>query len=62
MLNKRQLGNSGFGASIITLGGAGLGHISQPEADRAIEMALKYDVNMVDVAPSYGDAELRLAS
>lgn len=62
MLEKRRLGSTGFEASIITLGGAGLGHISQPEADKAIEMALRHGVNMVDVAPSYGDAELRLAS
>lgn len=39
----------------------GVGKISQEEADEAIELALKYGLNMVDVAPTYGEAELRLS-
>jgi len=37
-----------------------LGRISQEEADRIIELALSHGVNHFDVAPTYGDAELRL--
>lgn len=62
MLKKRRLGKMGFEASILTLGGAGIGRITQPEADKAIEKAFKYGVNMLDIAPSYGDSELRVAS
>ncbi|MCW4048906.1 MAG: aldo/keto reductase [Candidatus Bathyarchaeota archaeon] len=58
---KRRLGRIGENVSIITLGGCGVGRISQEEADKAIKQALNHGVNMVDVAPTYGDAELRLA-
>ena len=34
--------------------------VSQEEADKAIELAMKHSINMIDVAPSYGDAEVRL--
>jgi predicted aldo/keto reductase-like oxidoreductase len=34
--------------------------VSQEEADKAIELAMKHEVNMIDVAPSYGNAEIRL--
>lgn len=42
-------------------GAAALSHVSQDEADRALEMLLAYGVNHIDVAASYGDAELRVA-
>ena len=61
MLKKRRLGRMGYEASIINLGGCGVGRISQDEADEAVKLALKYGVNMIDVAPTYGEAELRLA-
>jgi predicted aldo/keto reductase-like oxidoreductase len=56
------LGRIGWRASIVTLGGCGLGELSQKKADEAVKIALRYGVNTVDVAPSYGQAELRLAS
>ncbi|TEU09426.1 aldo/keto reductase, partial [Candidatus Bathyarchaeota archaeon] len=61
MLKKRRLGRMSYEATVITLGGCGVGRISQGEADKAVELALRYGVNMIDVAPSYGEAELRLA-
>jgi aryl-alcohol dehydrogenase-like predicted oxidoreductase len=42
-------------------GAAALGPISQKEADETLEVLLRYGVNHIDVAASYGDAELRLA-
>lgn len=60
MLQKRVYGRTGYSITILTLGGAGLGKISQEEADKAISLAMKYGINMIDVAPSYHDAELRL--
>ncbi len=56
------MGRIGWRASIVTLGGCGLGELSQKKADEAVKIALRYGVNTVDVAPSYGQAELRLAS
>lgn len=47
-------------SSIITLGCASLANITQAEADKIIELALSHGVNHFDVAPSYGEAELRL--
>lgn len=60
MLQKRAYGQTGSSVTILTLGGAGLGKISQEEADKAIALAMKYGINMIDVAPSYHDAELKL--
>lgn len=62
MLKRRRLGRTGFEASILTLGGAGIGCEPQREADKAIGKAFKYGVNMLDIAPTYGDSELRVAS
>ena len=60
MLQKRVYGRTGCSVTILTLGGAGLGKISQEEANKAIALAMKYGINMIDVAPSYHNAELRL--
>ena len=59
-MEKRRLGRTGHMSSIITLGCCALGRISQEEADKIIELALSHGVNHFDVAPTYGDAELRL--
>ena len=39
-------------------GAAALSHVSQDEADRALDVLLHYDINHIDAAASYGDAEL----
>jgi len=59
-MERRRLGRTGHLSSVVTFGAAGIGHVSQEVADRAIETALRYGVNHFDVAPSYGEAELRL--
>jgi aryl-alcohol dehydrogenase-like predicted oxidoreductase len=66
-MHFRRFGNTGFDASYLTLGGCGLGwlHEKYPKryqqvADSAIQNAIDAGVNLIDVAPSYGDAELRL--
>ena len=63
-MQERGLGATGQRSSVVTLGAAGLGKLSQAEADAAIELALGRGVNHVDVAPSYGNglAEERLGS
>lgn len=59
-MEKRRLGKTGQMSSIVTFGAAALWQVSQYEADSAIEMAVNRGVNHFDVAPTYGEAELRL--
>jgi len=59
-MEKRRLGRTGHMSSVLTFGGAALGQVSQAEADAAIELAIEHGVNHFDVAPTYGEAELRL--
>ena len=42
-------------------GAAALGRVTQAEADKTMELFTRYGLNHIDVAASYGDAELRLA-
>ena len=42
-------------------GAASLSSVSQEAADHTLETLLEYGVNHIDVAASYGDAELRIA-
>lgn len=54
-------GRTGHHSTRTIFGAASLGSITQAEADRTLETLLQYGVNHIDVAASYGDAELRLA-
>ena len=59
-MEKRRLGKTGHMSSILTFGSAALWKVSQAEADAAIELATEHGVNHFDVAPTYGQAEVRL--
>lgn len=59
-MENRIFGKLGVKVSIIAMGGCGIGYVEQEEADNAIKMAMDYGINMIDVAPTYGNAELRL--
>jgi aryl-alcohol dehydrogenase-like predicted oxidoreductase len=54
-------GRTGHHSTRVIFGGAALGRVSQDEADRALDVLLGHGVNHIDVAASYGDAELRVA-
>ncbi|MBA2285185.1 MAG: aldo/keto reductase [Ktedonobacteraceae bacterium] len=54
-------GRSGHLSTRTLFGAAALGSVTQLEADQTLEVLLHYGVNHIDVAASYGDAELRLA-
>jgi len=54
-------GSTGHESTRTLFGAAALGSVSQADADRALELVLEYEVNHIDTAASYGDAELRLA-
>jgi aryl-alcohol dehydrogenase-like predicted oxidoreductase len=54
-------GRSGHQSTRTLFGAAALGKVTQAEADQTLEVLLHYGVNHIDVAASYGEAELRLA-
>src|SRR5436305_4787176 len=54
-------GRTGHQSTRIIFGAAALSRVPQDVADRALEVLLEHGVNHIDVAASYGDAELRLA-
>jgi aryl-alcohol dehydrogenase-like predicted oxidoreductase len=60
-VQKRPFGKTNFDVSILTLGGYGVGFIEQEKANPYIEKALDAGLNIIDVAPTYGKAESRLA-
>jgi aryl-alcohol dehydrogenase-like predicted oxidoreductase len=53
-------GRTGHQSTRVLFGGAALGSVSQDVADRTLEVLLRYGVNHLDLAASYGDAELRV--
>lgn len=59
-MEKRRFGRTGHESSVAILGGAGLGRVTQDVADRAMEQIIEAGVNHIDVAASYGNAELRI--
>lgn len=59
-MEKRRFGRTGHMSTVAIFGAVALGQISQAEADVAMQHVIDFGVNHIDVAPSYGDAELRL--
>jgi aryl-alcohol dehydrogenase-like predicted oxidoreductase len=57
----QPFGRSGHMSTRAIFGAASLSNVTQEEADRTLEVLLNYGVNHIDVASSYGDAELRIA-
>jgi len=59
-LPTMPFGRTGHHSSRVLFGGAALSRVTQEVADRTLEVLLEYGVNHIDVAASYGDAELRV--
>jgi len=59
-MEKKRLGKTGHMSSIVALGGAAFWRVTQAEAEVGIELAVSHGINHIDVAPSYGQAEMRL--
>ncbi len=59
-LPQRTYGDTGERLSIIGLGGIVVSGVEQEHANRLVAEAVEKGVNYFDVAPSYGDAELKL--
>ncbi len=58
MIEKRPFGRTGHMSTATIFGGAALTRATQKDADRALEILLKYGVNHIDTAPRYGDSEI----
>jgi aryl-alcohol dehydrogenase-like predicted oxidoreductase len=54
-------GRTGHQSRRTIFGAAALGKVTDAEAERALELVLRYDLNHLDTAASYGDSELHIA-
>jgi aryl-alcohol dehydrogenase-like predicted oxidoreductase len=61
VIPSAPFGRTGHESRRTIFGGAALGKVTEAEADRALELVLRYDLNHLDTAASYGDSELRIA-
>jgi predicted aldo/keto reductase-like oxidoreductase len=59
-MEKRTFGRTGHASTVAIFGAAAFFEISQSKADRIMEYVLSTEINHIDVAPSYGQAEIRL--
>jgi len=56
-----ELGDTGQESSVLTFGAIALNYLDQPAATETVDRVVEAGVNHVDVAPTYGDAEVKLA-
>ncbi len=59
-MEYRRLGRLEHRSSVLVYGAAALGEVTQEVAEASVREALAGGINHLDVAASYGDAELRL--
>lgn len=59
-IEKRPFGATGHESSAVIFGAAALWEEDQATADRVLDLLLEFGINHIDVAPRYGDAELRV--
>lgn len=60
MITKLPFGRTGHDSTRTLFGAAALGAMRQEKADAVLDLLLEFGVNHIDVAASYGDAELRV--
>jgi aryl-alcohol dehydrogenase-like predicted oxidoreductase len=61
MIERAPFGATGHESSRVIFGAAALASASKADADRTRELIERHEINHIDVAASYGDAELRIA-
>jgi aryl-alcohol dehydrogenase-like predicted oxidoreductase len=59
-ITTAPFGRTGHESTRVIFGAAALGRVTQAEADQTMELILEYGINHIDVAASYGEAEVRL--
>jgi aryl-alcohol dehydrogenase-like predicted oxidoreductase len=62
MIERRPFGRTGHRSTVTVFGGAALAQASQADADRTLDLLLRYGVNHIDTAPRYGESELRIGA
>ena len=60
MIPRHAFGRTGHDSTRILFGAAALGNVSQNDADKTMELIRRHEINHLDTAASYGEAELRL--
>jgi aryl-alcohol dehydrogenase-like predicted oxidoreductase len=55
-----KFGRTNHPSTRVIFGAAALSSVTQDAADRTLEVLLRHGINHIDVAASYGDAELRI--
>jgi aryl-alcohol dehydrogenase-like predicted oxidoreductase len=60
MITRLPFGRTGHDSTRILFGAAAIGNVSQAAADQTMELIRSFEINHIDVAASYGEAELRL--
>ena len=60
MIPTETFGRTGHRSTRAIFGAAAFSAVTQSEADRTMELLLRFGVNHIDTAASYGDSELRL--
>jgi aryl-alcohol dehydrogenase-like predicted oxidoreductase len=61
VIPRAPFGRTGHQSRRTLFGAAALSRVTQGEADRALELLLQHDIDHIDTAASYGEAELRIA-
>ena len=57
---KARFGRTKHLSTRTLFGAAALGNVTQAEADQTLDVLLKYGINHIDTAASYGDSEKRI--
>lgn len=60
MISKQNFGRTGHHSTRVIFGAYALSSATQEQADRTLDVLLKYGINHIDTARSYGDAEKRI--
>jgi aryl-alcohol dehydrogenase-like predicted oxidoreductase len=59
-MEQRRFGRTGHMSTVAIFGAAAFWEISQEDADKVMEQVIAAGVNHIDIAPSYGQAEIRV--
>lgn len=57
MITRQLFGNTGHNSSKVIFGGYALSNAIQSDADKVLDLLLKYEINHIDTAPMYGNSE-----
>jgi aryl-alcohol dehydrogenase-like predicted oxidoreductase len=60
MIQEQPFGRTNHSSTRIVFGAVALARISQEQADQILDLLLRYGINHIDTAASYGDSELRI--